>query len=254
MDILKPLPPSLLSPPEPQGLASSLLNIDPSRLAAWRRAEAARKWLQQAIESGALKSSTRLDRLGSFEECPPGWWNAENLSKRWSRCSLDRANPIFGTADMPTAQYVFVDRRALADLVASAFLDALPTIESGDPNPEEDREQPTAPFSPDDLDERYSDLAGEALECSYWTWPVAVAWAIGGIKAAGFIYGFSRQYQDAQNKPDAEVTGPASVVLDEYYGVSIGVQKGPPIGVQKGPPSSSCVTGMAGVPFALVAA
>lgn len=36
--------------------------------------------------------------------------------------------------------------------------------------------------------------------------------------------------------------------------VSIGVQKGPPIGVQKGPPSSSCVTGMAGVPFALVAA
>jgi hypothetical protein len=37
-------------------------------------------------------------------------------------------------------------------------------------------------------------------------------------------------------------------------GLSIGVQKGPPIGVQKGPPSSSCVTGMAGVPFALVAA
>jgi len=36
--------------------------------------------------------------------------------------------------------------------------------------------------------------------------------------------------------------------------LSIGVQKGPPIGVQKGPPSSSCVTGMAGVPFALVAA
>lgn len=38
------------------------------------------------------------------------------------------------------------------------------------------------------------------------------------------------------------------------FNLSIGVQKGPPIGVQKGPPSSSCVTGMAGVPFALVAA
>jgi hypothetical protein len=36
--------------------------------------------------------------------------------------------------------------------------------------------------------------------------------------------------------------------------VSIGVQKGPPIGVQKGPRLSSGVTGMAGVPFALVAA
>ncbi|PCG07559.1 hypothetical protein COA17_17805 [Sphingomonas ginsenosidimutans] len=36
--------------------------------------------------------------------------------------------------------------------------------------------------------------------------------------------------------------------------MSIGVQKGPPIGVQKGPRLSSGVTGMAGVPFALVAA
>ncbi len=36
--------------------------------------------------------------------------------------------------------------------------------------------------------------------------------------------------------------------------LSIGVQKGPPIGVQKGPRLSSGVTGMAGVPFALVAA
>ena len=36
--------------------------------------------------------------------------------------------------------------------------------------------------------------------------------------------------------------------------VSIGVQKGPPIGVEKGPRLSSGVTGMAGVPFALVAA
>ena len=46
------------------------------------------------------------------------------------------------------------------------------------------------------------------------------------------------------------------VTLDggNFFYLSIGVQKGPPIGVQKGPPSSSCVTGMAGVPFALVAA
>lgn len=40
----------------------------------------------------------------------------------------------------------------------------------------------------------------------------------------------------------------------ERCGLSIGVQKGPPIGVQKGPRLSSGVTGMAGVPFALVAA
>ena len=45
----------------------------------------------------------------------------------------------------------------------------------------------------------------------------------------------------------AEIVGPAGCV-------SIGVQKGPPIGVQKGPRLSSGVTGMAGVPFALVAA
>jgi hypothetical protein len=38
------------------------------------------------------------------------------------------------------------------------------------------------------------------------------------------------------------------------FGLSIGVQKGPPIGVQKGPPSSSSVTGMTGALFALVAA
>ena len=47
---------------------------------------------------------------------------------------------------------------------------------------------------------------------------------------------------------------PLSPMPIAWPGVSIGVQKGPPIGVQKGPPLSSGVTGMAGVPFALVAA
>ena len=43
-------------------------------------------------------------------------------------------------------------------------------------------------------------------------------------------------------------------VIRFFAELSIGVQKGPPIGVQKGPRLSSGVTGMAGVPFALVAA
>ena len=51
-------------------------------------------------------------------------------------------------------------------------------------------------------------------------------------------------------------SGGKTFILRKRVGgsVSIGVQKGPPIGVQKGPPLSSGVTGMAGVPFALVAA
>jgi hypothetical protein len=53
-----------------------------------------------------------------------------------------------------------------------------------------------------------------------------------------------------------EVFPPGTVeeVISRLSKVSIGVQKGPPIGVQKGPPSSSGVTGLAGVLFALVAA
>lgn len=53
---------------------------------------------------------------------------------------------------------------------------------------------------------------------------------------------------------EALVTGGIVVFRPQDGEVSIGVQKGPPIGVQKGPRLSSGVTGMAGVPFALVAA
>lgn len=65
-----------------------------------------------------------------------------------------------------------------------------------------------------------------------------------------------------QRRPKAEVdlwpsqieAAARAVDQSDDLVVSIGVQKGPPIGVQKGPRLSSGVTGMAGVPFALVAA
>ena len=58
--------------------------------------------------------------------------------------------------------------------------------------------------------------------------------------------------RDAASPFEMPAEGWKEVLLRTW--LSIGVQKGPPIGVQKGPPSSSGVTGLAGVLFALVAA